>query len=81
MDLAIGARRAVVMMTLFAKDGSAKLVPSCTLPLTGLRCTSRLYTDLAVIDLGPHRASVVETFGIDPDELDERLGLSLERSR
>ena len=81
MDLAIGARRTVVMMTLFAKDGSPKLVPSCTLPLTGLSCTSRIYSDLAVIDVGPVGACVVETFGIDPDGLEKRLGLSLERPR
>jgi len=81
MDLAIGARRTVVMMTLFAKDGSPKLVRNCTLPLTGLRCTSRIYTDLAVFDVGADGASVVETFGIEFDELSERLGLHLERSR
>ncbi len=35
MDLAIGAKNVFVMMTLFAKDGTAKLVPECTYPLTG----------------------------------------------
>jgi 3-oxoadipate CoA-transferase beta subunit len=74
MDLAIGARRTVVMMTLFGKNGAAKLVPSCTLPLTGLACVSRIYTDLAVIDVGPCGAELVETFGISPDELADRLG-------
>ncbi len=36
MDLAIGAKSVFVMMSLFAKDGSAKLVPECSYPLTGL---------------------------------------------
>ncbi len=37
MDLAIGAKQVLVMMTLFTKDGTSKLVPSCTYPLTGVR--------------------------------------------
>ena len=44
MDLAIGAKDVFVMMTLFAKDGSAKLVRECSYPLTGLGCVSRVYT-------------------------------------
>ena len=48
MDLAIGAKQTFVMMTLLARDGSAKLVPECTYPLTGVGCVSRVYTDLAV---------------------------------
>ena len=53
MDLAIGAKQVFVMMTLFAKDGTAKLVSECTYPLTGLRCVSRVYTDYAVFQVGP----------------------------
>ena len=73
MDLAIGARQVFVMMTMFAKDGSPKLVPSCTYPLTGLGCVDRVYTELGVVDLGPDGAVLRETYGIDPDELLERL--------
>ena len=79
MDLAVGARRTVVMMTLFAKDGAPKLVPACGLPLTAVRCVSRVYTDLAVIDVGTDGAVLVETFGIPPSDLEQRLGLRLRR--
>ncbi|WP_281196249.1 CoA-transferase [Microtetraspora malaysiensis] len=53
MDLAIGAKRVYVMMTLFAKNGSPKLVPACTYPLTGVGCVSRVYTDHAVFEITP----------------------------
>ncbi|WP_088319311.1 3-oxoacid CoA-transferase subunit B [Kineosporia sp. R_H_3] len=74
MDLATGARQVFVMMTLFAKDGTPKLVPSCTYPLTGLACVSRLYTEHAVLDLGPDGAVLRETFGCSARALVERLG-------
>ena len=80
MDLAIGAKRVLVMMTLFARDGSPKLVPSCTYPLTGLACVNRVYTDHAVFELGPDGAEVIETFGISYDELRARLDVRLPRS-
>jgi 3-oxoadipate CoA-transferase beta subunit len=60
MDLAIGAKKTVVMMDYFTKEGVAKLVSRCTYPLTGVGCVSRIYTDLAIIDLVDGRANVVE---------------------
>lgn len=77
MDLAVGAKEVIVMMTLFDKDGSPKLVPQCTYPLTGVGCVNRLYTDLAVIDLGPDGAAVSETFGITYAALADRLDIPL----
>jgi 3-oxoadipate CoA-transferase beta subunit len=77
MDLAIGAKNVFVMMTLFAKDGSAKLVPRCTYPLTGLACVSRVYTDHALFEIGPDRVSVVETYGTRVADLQARLDVPL----
>jgi 3-oxoadipate CoA-transferase beta subunit len=77
MDLAIGAKRVFVMMTLFTKDGTPKLVRECTYPLTGVRCVDRVYTDVAVIALGPQGPTVLETYGIGHSRLAELLDVPL----
>ena len=80
MDLAIGAKSVFVMMNLFAKDGTAKLVPECTYPLTGVRCVSRVYTDHAIfaIDSADDRGvRVLETFGLSLRELGDRMSVPL----
>ncbi|GAA4683173.1 3-oxoacid CoA-transferase subunit B [Nocardioides nanhaiensis] len=77
MDLAIGAKQVFVMMTLFAKDGTPKLVPRCTYPLTGVGCISRVYTDVATFEVGEGGVRLVESFGTTRDELAGRLDVPL----
>ncbi|HZV17440.1 MAG TPA: 3-oxoacid CoA-transferase subunit B [Sphingobium sp.] len=78
MDLAIGAKQTFVMMELLTKQGASKLVESCTYPLTGLACVSRVYTDLAVFEVGANGASVVELVdGMSITELESLTGLAL----
>ena len=73
MDLAIGAKRVWVMMTLFDKQGTPKLVPRCTYPLTGLGCIDRVYTDLGTFEVAAGRVRALELHGATADELAKRL--------
>jgi 3-oxoadipate CoA-transferase beta subunit len=60
MDLAIGAKQVFVMMEHQTKTGESKVVERCTYPVTGLGCVSRIYTDLAVLDVTPEGLRVRE---------------------
>lgn len=81
MDLAIGAKKTYVMMEHLTKSGESKLVPRCTYPLTGVACVSRVYTDLAVIDLTPDGARVIDRVeGLSFDELQTLTAIPLLRA-
>ncbi|MFK0074558.1 3-oxoacid CoA-transferase subunit B [Arthrobacter woluwensis] len=69
MDLATGAKDVFVMMSLLTRDGASKLVETCTYPLTGVGCVTRVYTERAVFLIGPDGVTVRETFGCTVEEL------------
>jgi len=78
MDLAYGARKVYIMCEHNAKDGTPKLVKECSLPLTGAKCVTRVYTDIAVVDC-VDGGMVVRNMavGLEFDELQDRTGAQL----
>lgn len=70
MDISVGAQRLIVTMEHNAKDGSPKILNSCTYPLTALECVNTIITDLAVIDVTPKGLALREVApGIRPEEV------------
>ena len=82
MDLVAGVGRVLVLMEHVArkKDGTEdlKIIPACTLPLTGVRVVNRIITDLAVLDVTPQGLKVMEIApGVTREELQAKTGVPL----
>ncbi|MGE5615695.1 MAG: 3-oxoacid CoA-transferase subunit B [Bacillota bacterium] len=78
MDLAIGAKKVYVMMEHLTKGGESKIVAKCTYPLTGVGCVTRIFTDLAILDVTPRGLKVVEMVdGLGLGELQRITGVPL----
>ena len=79
MDLAIGAKKTFVMMEHLTKSGESKIVERCSYPLTGVGCVSRVYTDMATIDITPQGLKVIDMVeGLTLDELQRLSGVPLQ---
>ncbi|MBB4810810.1 3-oxoacid CoA-transferase subunit B [Acinetobacter johnsonii] len=78
MDLVSGVQKVVVLMEHCAKDGTPKIVPQCTLPLTGKAVVSRIITDLGVMDITTEGVKLVELArDVSLEQIQKATGLAL----
>jgi 3-oxoacid CoA-transferase subunit B len=75
MDLVAGVERIVVLMEHAARNGEHKIIPKCTLPLTGVGVIDRIITELCVLDVTPQGLQLVELApGVTLDEVRQKTG-------
>jgi 3-oxoadipate CoA-transferase beta subunit len=77
MDLAACAREVWVIMEHVTRKGAPRLLEKCALPLTAVQCVTRVFTDLAVVDVGHDGFVVREMVDISRDELQAKSGARL----
>ena len=78
MDLVSGVQKVVLLMEHCAKDGTPKIVPQCTLPLTGKAVVSRIITDLGVMDITTEGVKLVElAHDVSLEQIQKATGLEL----
>jgi 3-oxoacid CoA-transferase len=77
MDLVAGVKRVVVLMEHCAKDGSQKILPHCTLPITGKGCVNLIITDLCVFEVVHGQGLVLKELheGVTLDEVKAKTGV------
>lgn len=81
MDLVAGVQKVVVLMEHCAKDGTPKIVPQCSLPLTGQAVVNRIITDLGVLDITPDGIRLVELAPeVSFEEIQKVTGVALLRN-
>ncbi|WP_216934339.1 MULTISPECIES: CoA transferase subunit B [unclassified Acinetobacter] len=81
MDLVAGVQKVVVLMEHCAKDGTAKIVPQCSLPLTGQAVVNRIITDLGVLDVTSDGIRLIELApDVSFEEIQKVTGVALLRN-
>ena len=80
MDLVAGVQKVVVLLEHCAKDGTPKIVPQCSLPLTGKAVVNRIITDLGVLDVTAHGIKLVELApDVSFDDIQKVTGVRLDK--